>query len=560
MTSSSYCIGLDFGTESARAVIVDVLTGQICASAAYNYPDCVIDRNLPGSGQDLPPGWALQNPADWLGAIEVIIPGVLRESGVSPEDLVGIGVDFTACTILPTTGDGTPLCRLKRWRYEPHAWPKLWKHHAAQPYADMVNRVALERDEEFIWLYGGRISSEWLIPKVLQILQEAPDVYDSAESIIEAGDWVVWQLTGNECRNSCAAGYKACWQKGVGHPHPGFLAALDPRLEDLVANKLGQVVAAPGTLAGGLRPEWAAKLGLRPNTAVGVAMVDAHAGTVGLGVAGPGVLAMLMGTSTCHMVMSHERVLVDGISGVVEDGIVPGLFGYEAGQVGTGDMLAWFLEFGVPRSYSSEAERKKLSLHDYLTEKSESLEPGETGLLALDWWNGCRTPLVDSELSGAVLGLTLATRPEDVYRALVESTAFGARLIVDLLVEQGIEVDHVVASGGLTNNRMLMQIYADIIGKEISTVGTDQASGLGAAMLGSTAAGAAMRGHYSLEDAAQHMAPQRADIYRPDQQRAALYDDLMAEYRRLFDRMGRQSDSALRVLRRLRNRIFAARS
>jgi L-ribulokinase len=558
MSSSRYSIGLDFGTESARAVLVDVCTGRVAASTVFEYPDGVIDQNLPETDQTLPPDWALQNPADWLRAVEVTIPAVLHEGGVAPEEVVGIGMDFTSCTILPTTANGTPLCQIEGWRDQPHAWPKLWKHHAAQPQADKVNRLAIERGERFIKRYGGKISSEWLIPKALQILEETPETYDTAARIIEGGDWVVWQLTGNERRNTCAAGYKACWEKGTGYPSPEFLAALHPQLGNLVADKLSQAIYPPGTLAGGLRSDWAVKLRLKPGTSVGVAMIDAHAGTLGSGVAGPGVMAMVMGTSTCHMLMSRQQVLVEGISGVVEDGIVPGLFGYEAGQVGAGDMFAWFVEHSVPYEYHCEAERRGLSLHELLTEKAQTLRPGQSGLLALDWWNGCRTPLVDADLSGVVLGYTLATKPEEVYRALIESTAYGTRLIVDLFIEQGVAVERLVSGGGLTRNPMLMQIYADVTGREIAVAGTDQATALGAAMLGATAAGRAKGGYDTLGEAAEHMAPQPAAVYHPIPRNVAVYNELMAEYARLVDLFGRRSDSPLKVLRRLRGEVLSA--
>lgn len=549
---TTFALGLDFGTESARALLVETATGRIAASAVFIYPDGVIDERLPGTNVRLPPAWALQNPADWLAALDAIVPAVLRDASAKPEQVVGIGVDFTSCTILPTTADGTPLCLLERWRNVPHAWPKLWKHHGAQPQADRMTQVAGARGEAFLARYGGRISSEWLIPKVLSILDESPEVYDAAARILEGGDWIVWQLTGNERRNACAAGYKACWEKGTGYPSSEFLGALHPRLARLVEEKLASDIYAPGVRAGTLTPAWAKRLGLHPETAVGVAMIDAHAGTLGVGVATPGMMAMIMGTSTCHMLLGRERVLVEGISGVVEDGIVLGLFGYEAGQVGVGDIFAWYVEQGVPPLYHDEARQRGLNLHDLLSEKTASLKPGVSGLLALDWWNGCRTPLVDANLSGVILGYTLGTKPEEIYRALVEATAYGTRLVIETFENQKVSVERLVATGGLTKNCLLMQIYADVTNRAIVVAGAEQATALGAAMLGATAAGSARGGFDTLAEATARMAGPPAATYRPHPDAVALYQVLYEEYLRLVNLFGRQADSPLKVLKRLR--------
>lgn len=546
-----YVIGLDFGTESGRAVLVRLRDGAPLAAAVYPYPDGVIDTQLPGGEAKLPPDWALQNPHDWLAAITVTVPQVLREAGVDPAHVIGIGCAFTACTVLPTTSDGTPLCLLDRYVNQPHAWPKLWKHHAAQPQADRLNAVAHARGEAFIARYGGKVSAEWLIPKAWQILQEAPALYAAAARIIEGGDWLVWQLCGNETRNACAAGYKACWNRAEGYPNAAFLAALHPDLADL-ASKLGPGVTPPGTRAGGLTAQWAAQLGLRPGTAVGTAIIDAHAGTPGSGVVEPGVMALVMGTSTCHMLMAATEVPVTGISGVVADGIVPGLFGYEAGQAAVGDMFAWFVDNSVPAAYAEAAAAAGVSLHTLLTTRAAAAAPGASGLLALDWWNGCRTPLVDADLSGVLLGYTLRTRPEEIYRALIEATAYGTRLIIETFETGGVPVTRLVAGGGLTANPLLLQIYADVTGREIAVAGAGAASALGAAMLGATAAGAAAGGYATLAAAAGQMVPPPLAVYHPQPAAQARYDALYAVYRQLVGLFGQDEGSVLRTLRRLR--------
>jgi L-ribulokinase len=549
----NYALGLDFGTESARAVLVSVATGETVATAVQAYADGVIDEALPGDAEPLPSDWALQNPTDWLAALEATVLAVLAQSNAAPESVVGIGLDFTACTILPTIADGTPLCTLDAYRDRPHAWAKLWKHHAAQPQADRVNELAATRNEPWLARYGGKISSEWLIPKALQLLEEAPDLYHTADHIVEGGDWVAWQLSGTLARNACAAGYKATWHKADGYPSPDFLANLHRDLTGLYTKKIAGPVVAPGQRVGGLTAEWAARLGLVAGTPVAGPTIDAHAAVPGGGVGGPGAMFMIMGTSTCHMLMAGGEMPVEGIAGVVEDGIVPGFFGYEAGQAGSGDILAWFVEHSVPPAFHREAADRGLSLHDLLTEKASTLQPGQSGLLALDWWNGNRSTLVDAGLSGLLLGYTLGTRAEEVYRALVEATAFGTRVIIEAFTGQGIPVEAIVTGGSLTKNPMLMQIYADVTGREMAISGEEQASALGAAMLGAVAAGTASEGggYDSLPDAVVRMAPPPARVYRPIDANRAPYDALYAEYCRLYDYFGRGENDVMKILRHL---------
>jgi len=332
VTPAKYSVGIDFGTESARTVLVDLSNGEEVATAVFSYVDGVIDEKLPGTDIRLEPDWALQNPADYVRAVKVTIPQVLGESGVDGDDVIGIGIDFTSCTMLPTKLDGTPLCDLSEYRSNPHAWVKLWKHHAAQPEADHLNAVARELGEPWLSRYGGKISSEWFFPKVLQILHDAPELYDGADRLIEGADWIVWQLTGVETRNACTAGYKAIWEKRTGFPRPDCFAALQPGLRDVVADKMSDRLWMLGARAGGLTAQMAAATGLREGTAVAVANVDAHVSVPAATVTEPGRMVMIMGTSICHMVLGTQQRIVPGMCGVVEDGIVPGLLGYEAGQ------------------------------------------------------------------------------------------------------------------------------------------------------------------------------------------------------------------------------------
>ncbi|BAS27955.1 ribulokinase [Limnochorda pilosa] len=554
-----YTIGIDFGTLSGRAVLVEVATGEEVATAVYEYANGVIDERLPGSDIPLPPDTALQDPADYLRTLEETVPRVLELGQVAPEQVIGIGVDFTACTMLPTKADGTPLCFLEAYRSNPHSWVKLWKHHAAQPHANRLNAVARERGERFLARYGGKISSEWFFPKAWQILDEAPEVYEAADRLLEAADWVIWQLTGVETRNACTAGYKAIWSKREGFPDGEFFAALDPRLAGIVDEKMSRSILPQGARAGGLTQVWAEKLGLRPGIAVAVANVDAHVAVPACTVVSPNKMVMVMGTSICHLVLGKEQVEVEGMCGVVEDGILPGYYGYEAGQAAVGDIFGWFVEQGVPEGYGEEARRRGISVHELLEEKAARLQPGESGLLALDWWNGNRSVLVDADLAGMVLGMTLSTTPEEIYRALIEATAFGTRVIIDTFEARGIAIEELYACGGLPErNRLLMQIYADVTQRPIRVARSSQTPALGSAMFAAVAAGPEGGGYASIVDAAARMAGLKEEVYRPDPEASAFYEPLYREYVLLHDYFGRGANDVMKRLKEMRARWRSA--
>jgi L-ribulokinase len=552
-----YAIGIDFGTESGRAVLVDVATGAELATAVHPYANGVLVDHLPAPDDDvrLGPEWALQDPADYLATIKATVPRLLAQAGAEPAEVIGLGIDFTSCTMLPTTADGTPLCELDDLRREPHAWVKLWKHHAAQPEADRINELARATGEPWLPRYGGRISSEWFFAKSLQILDEAPAMYDAADRLLEAADWVVWRLTGVETRNACTAGYKAIWSKADGFPDRAFFAGLDPRFADIVDAKMSRRVVPLGELAGELSIEAAGWTGLRPGTPIAVANVDAHVSVPAVGVTAPRTMVAVMGTSTCHLVLGDRLALAEGICGVVEDGIVPGLFGYEAGQSAVGDIFGWFTTTAVPPDVHATAQREGLSLHAVLERDAARLRPGEGGLLALDWWNGNRSILVDVDLSGLLIGATLATRPADIYRALLEATAFGTRMIIESLEAAGVAVDRVVACGGLPDrNELLMQMSADVTGREFEVAASAQAPAVGSAMYGAVAAGAAGGGYDSIQAAAAAMARPGVRTYRPDREASAVYDEMYREYRTLHDYFGRGSNDVMKTLKAIRAR------
>ncbi|MFS0636253.1 ribulokinase [Mesobacillus foraminis] len=550
---AKYSIGVDYGTQSGRAVLVEVATGKEIATAVKPYTHGVMDEFLPDGTTRLENDWALQHPNDYLEVLQVTIPEVLKTSGVSAEDVVGLGIDFTACTVLPINKQGTPLCLTEEFEKNPHSYVKLWKHHAAQDEANQLNKIAEERGEAFLQRYGGKISSEWMIPKVWQILNEAPEIYEAADQIVEATDWVTSQLTGDLKRNSCTAGYKAIWNKQEGYPSKEFFKALDPRLENVVEDKLSNDIYSIGSKAGELTEKAAKLTGLKPGTSIAIANVDAHVAVPAVGITEPGKLLMIMGTSTCHILLGEEEKVVPGMCGVVEDGVIPGLMGYEAGQSCVGDHFEWFIENCVPASYYEEAEQKGVNIHQLLTDKANSLRVGESGLIALDWWNGNRSTLVDADLTGVLLGATLLTKPEEIYRALIEATAYGTRMIVETFRKAGVPINEVYACGGIAEkNALMMQIYSDVLNMDIKISASSQTPALGSAMFGAVAAGKERGGYDSITDAAEVMGRVKDEFYQPVSDNAEVYDKLYAEYARLYDYFGRGENDVMKRLKKIK--------
>ncbi|WP_344679552.1 ribulokinase [Saccharopolyspora taberi] len=546
-TPKSCVVGVDFGTLSGRAVVVRVADGAELGSATYDYPHGVVDRALPGSGAPLPPDWALQVPDDYRGVLRFAVPAALADGGVDPGDVIGIATDFTACTMIPTTADGTPLNELPEFTGNRHAYVKLWKHHAAQPQADRINALARERGEPWLRRYGGLVSSEWEFAKGLQILEEAPDVYAAMDRWVEAADWIVWQLCGNYVRNACTAGYKALRQDGA-YPSRDFLTALNPAFAGFVADKVDQPIGQLADRAGGLSARGAELTGLPEGIAVAVGNVDAHVTAPAARATRPGQMVAIMGTSTCHVMNAGTLGEVPGMCGVVDGGITPGLWGYEAGQSGVGDIFDWFVTTSVPGDYQREARRRGIGVHELLTELATGQAVGEHGLVALDWHSGNRSVLVDHELSGLVVGLTLATRPEDVYRALIEATAFGTRRIIDSFASAGLPVTELVVAGGLLRNPLLMRIYADVTNLPLSTIGSEQGPALGAAIHAAVAAGA----HADIHAASEAMGRKNDAVHVPVPANVAAYDELYREYCHLHDHFGRDASDVMHRLKAIR--------
>ena len=532
-----YVIGLDYGTLSARAVLVSVGRGEVAAESIYPYPHGILNT-ISGGDEELPVDFALQEIDDYVEAMYETIRTVVKQSGCRAEDVIGIGIDATSSTFLPLTKSGTPLCKPEQFRTNPHAWLKLWKHHGAQEEADRMTELAAGRQEKFLMRCGGKVNAEWMLPKLTEIVLKAPDVYEAADNFMEVSDYLVFLLTGEMTRCMCHAGYKLLWNEEDAYPSEEFLRALHPNLSSLKSKLKGREVQV-GECAGRLTEEAAGRLGLREGTAVAASMIDAHVAVPSLGIDGPDKALMILGTSCCMLLCSEKLSYIKGISGCVKNAVLPGLYAYEAGQSAVGDLFDWFVKNCVPGSYEKEAADKNISIHMLLSEKASCLAPGESGLVALDWWNGNRSCLADARLSGMVLGLTLRTKPEEIYRALLEAAAFGMRAIFEEFEKGGITARELYACGGIVSkNSFMMQIYADVLGKTIFTGSTEQGSAFGAAVYAAVAAGAERGGYGSVYRAARAMGKTGDKRYTPIPQNMEIYHRIYREYKLLHDYFG----------------------
>lgn len=550
-----YSIGLDFGTLSVRALLINIETGEEIGVSVFEYPHGVMETELP-TGEKLPVNWALQDPQDYLDGLIYTVRDILRQTDILPEEIVGIGVDFTSSTVLPVYQDGTTLCSVEKFKREPNAYVKLWKHHGAEEEAAYIDKVAKERGETWLELYGGKVSSEWLVPKVLETLHKAPQVYREADRFMEALDWIIWQLTGEETRSACGIGYKAFYHHENGYPSDDFFKALDPEMEHFVEEKMTAPVKGIGTCAGYLTARMAETLGLKAGTPVAAGIVDAHASVPGSGVSRPGEMMIIMGTSSCHLLLSDVEAGIPGVCGIVKDGIMPGCFGYEAGQCCVGDHFAWFVKNCVPESYEAESREKGVSIYQLLAEKLKGYKAGQSGLLALDWFNGVRSPLMDFNLNGLILGMNLQTKTEEIYLALIEATAYGTRLIMEQFEKAGIAIDTVVLGGGIpAKNPLAVQVYADVLQREIKVSGTEHASALGAAILGAAAAPQEVTGYKNANEIAARIGRTRAEVCHPRTEHKEAYELLYTEYKTLCDYFGKGGNPVMKRLNALRENM-----
>ncbi|MBR7117593.1 MAG: ribulokinase [Clostridia bacterium] len=541
---SKYVIGVDFGSLSARAVLVSTADGKEIASAEYAYSHKVMNEHQICSPRALATT-ALQMPEDYLDALNMTVLEVLEKSRVSPRLIGALAIDFTASNILPILNDGTPLSSLDRFKHNPHAYCKMWKHHGATEEAKILTDTAKRICPEILEPYGGIISSEWCFSKIFETLRKAPEVYHTADRFIEAGDWITMMLTGSDKRSACFAGYKALWNRDNGYPPEEFFGAVDPELRNVVTEKMSGDVCELGEAAGELNEYGSLLTGLDVGTKVSVAVVDAHAALPSVGAVNPGDLMIIMGTSACHILISDKDVPINGICGRVMGGVVPGYIAFESGQPAVGDGLAWVINNCIGSEYEDEARIKNKSIYDLLNEKAEALGVGSGGLIALDWWNGNRSPYADYDLSGMILGITLSTPPEAIYRASVEAIAFGARRLVEGFENGGITVKRIIVSGGIAKkNPFIMQMLSDVLGREILISDLKEAPAMGSAVYAAVTAGA----YTSIGDAARAMANMDFNVYTPRAEAKEKYVILYPEYVELSEYFHKTN----RVMERLR--------
>ena len=545
-----YALGLDFGTLSVRALFVDIANGEEAATAVFEYPHGVMTETLP-NGTPLPPDFALEHPQDFLDGLEYVICAGMKAGNIRPEEVIGIGVDVTTATVLAVDENGTPLSEYPEFNGCPEAWMKLWKHHGAMKMADRMLEVARERGESWLNYYGDWLSCELFMPKAVELAVNAPEVFARTHNLIEAADWIVWKLTGEVTRSVALAGCNSLYRRDTGYPSKEYFGAVYPEAEN-VPDKLVGRIAPLGGCAGYLLPEMAKKLGLLPGTPVGVGMIDSHAAVLGCGASRVGDMVSTIGTSANNMLNALEGPGIPGIYSAAMDTNIPGLFGYEGGQNCVGDCLAWFVDNCVPASYMEAAEKEGVSIHAYLQARAETLKPGESGLLALDWFNGVRTPLMDFSLTSAIIGLTVRTKPEEIYRALIEATVFGNKRVIDTYEENGCPVNRIIAAGGIPmKNSMMMQIYADVTGKDIYLCGSSQASARGSAILGAAAAGPEVHGCKDTYELIEKLGKLADKVYHPIPENVETYKGLYALYRKFSDVMSKK-DSVGRELLKLK--------
>ena len=549
-----YTIGLDFGTLSGRAVLVDVKNGHEIADSAMDYPHAVIDEYLPGSNKRLPQNTALQHPKDYVDVLKFIIRDVLAKSGVSREDVIGVSVDFTTCTILPVRRDATPLCFEEKYKNEFHAYCKLWKHHSAQPYADKMTRIAEERGEEWLCRYGGKISSEWMFPKIWQILDEAPEIYNDCDCIIEAGDWLTWLLTGRYAKSYAFAAAKAFYIPEMGgYPSDDFFAAADERLRHVIKDKMDAPILGICERVGTVTKEAAESFGLCEGTVVGVPHPDAHVVAPALGLDRVGDLGAVFGTSSCYMLIGDKPTVAKGTCGTQNEILLPGFYGYESGLCCLGDHFAWLVNNLAPAEYVEAAKKERIPLIKYMINRLAKKKPGETGLVALDWWNGNRCVLVDGDLSGLIIGMDLRTRSDDILRALIEATAFGTKMIIDTYKESDIPVGRIIACGGIARkDPFTMQLFADVLNVEIGIAGSSQIPALASAIFAAVAAGSKAGGYDDIFTASGYMNNVSDIRYVPDPEAHRVYMKLYDEYKILHDYFGRGENNVMKRLRAIK--------
>jgi L-ribulokinase len=522
-----YSIGFDYGTESCRAVLLNLHSGECECVEEQAYENGVITDTL--NGIKLNPLMVLQNPNDYLRCMKQLTAKIIANNHLKSIEIKAIGIDFTSCTVLPVGENFEPLCTEPRYCNEPHAYAKLWKSHSANEEAKYITKHLNE--SALIKKYGGIISSEWLFPKLLEIKNNAPKIFHEMTYFLEAGDWLVCKLTNNLIRSSCQAGFKGMWQKERLQEDEVLLQTIDKDFANLFQTKLAGDIKKPGEYAGNLTNEMAQYLNLHTEVKVAVAIIDAHAAVVGAGLSKSSELLISVGTSSCHILLAQQEKMIPGVAGVVEDGIFENLYAYEAGQVAVGDIFSSFVKEQIPSKYFEEAHNRNKSIFDYLNERAAHLQVGESGLVILDWHNGNRTPFATPDVSAVIIGETLKTKAYEKYRALIESTAFGTKLILQLFEKNHLPIEKIVLAGGIPRkNQFLVQIYADVLQKEIVVLQEQQVTAIGAAILG-----AATLSNMTVRQTAEKYGCKKIKIVKPNDLNKEAYEKLYSMYMQLLN-------------------------
>ncbi|MBQ8345594.1 MAG: ribulokinase [Clostridia bacterium] len=539
-----YAIGMDFGTLSARAVLVRLSDGTpLPETCVYVYPS---GNETQIGGKPVEKNQSLQDPADYRQALVHCLRGVVEANGIDPEEVAAIGMDFTTSTFFPVDEEGIPLCQREEFATDHHAYVKMWKHHGGEPYVRQAEAAAAETGDDLLSYSGGKMSCELMLPKMIETLQQSPAVYEATARFLNTGDYAAELLTGKFCHSTAFACLKEYRKPNGQYPSRDYFKAIDPRLESLVGTKLSDRFTRVCSPVGTLCTEWSEITHLPTDVVVAAPIADAHGAFSAAGVE-DGLLLLALGTSACACLISESRKPVPGVMSWGVDVTFPDMTTYDAGISAMGDLFAWFVDNCVPASYERAAAEKGMNIHGYLLSLAEKQEPGDHGLLALDWWNGNRTVICDNRLSGLLIGMTLATRPEDIYRALLESCAFALRRISELYADAEIAVKRIVATGGISRkNPLMMQILADVFGREIGVLSSEESTAIGSAIHGAVACGY----YSSIQEASAQMRLPLAKTYSPDPKHVKAYEAMYREYLRLYDSFGWDPNSVMKAIYR----------
>lgn len=551
---SCYTIGVDFGNNSGRAVLVDVSTGEVVKSATYDYYYGIMSKNFI-DGMPLPNKFALAHPQDFLDVLSNVVREVISE--ISLSDIIGIGIDCSSCSMLPVTSDGTPLCFLNEFKNNPHAYVKLTMHTSAIKEAKKLTSTALNRNEKFISIINNSISPEMMLSKILETYNEAPEVYNAAAHFVEVADWLVWRLTGNNIHNSYSAAYKSFWTKEDGYPSKDYFKAIDEGFENVIADKLSATIKPAGTLAGTITRQGSRLCGLNSGTAVSVASPDLLSCVPAVKMYSSNKMIAVMGKSTIFMVLADKSPTIKGLSGPSTDSVFENTISYKGKQECVGETYSWFLNNYIPPEYLENAKKEGRNTHSYMAQQMMKLKPGENGILALNWLRGNKSVLENPNLSALFVGLTPDSKTEHLYRAIIEGMAFDTRRIIDVFEAASIEIDTFFGVGTIAErNAFIMQLYADILKTPIKVAGSPLAPAIGSAIFASVAAGVANGGYKTIADASKVMGTLKPTTYYPILENSNIYDKMYEQYVKLYNMFSSREDNIMTNLKNIQQEVM----